>query len=517
MQKRFRFLGFLFLLIWLLFALETKADVMLPTWGEVIQNNCYLNIKIEDHGVTLHQTIQMKLKKLVNDDYLYTFTAFSRCGEFVESSLSVRIPPSGLKDSIFYRGCKLEYLSQVALEETLDVAFEYEYQYPYQDLGEILYERLTSTYLYRGEILDTNEFVDISCNQEIELKERQSHWSDYWRTVGKGTHIVYHPSSWWESVELKICMSAYEIADTLIERTLFELIPERRAQIPNLIEEEFVTIEFTEVNEEIYAYHLYGTIELDLDVADPIAPFYGWFPNDQTDALVKIEGIYESVDYPDTTWEQKIDVLKVESSVLGEQKGFYILIPKLSDPYGYHSRRCIKAKLVVEIEGLQSEGNCDFILVTAPQEYSSVKFKIPERFSFGNCFSPFEHDITYREEEFKVKKFYGRCLSTGIAHVEWGTSASPENVSLFQNYPNPFNQETVIKYFLPWDCEVKLSVYNLLGERVRTLVDQRRSGGNYEIRWDGKDDQGIELASGVYLYRLQAGKFTQSNKMLLLK
>lgn len=318
---------------------------------------------------------------------------------------------------------------------------------------------------------------------------------------------------------LKIVLSASEKTDTLDEQMYFDVVPEHWEYLPNLIKSEFITIQFTEGDQDLFDYRLYGTIELDVDVANLFGPFYAWFPNDQTDAWVKLDWIREWFsEYSHETYlEHGISALHVEPAVMGEQKGFYIFIPELSDSSGYSRYKCKKATLIIEIEGRQSEKSCDFILVTAPQEYSSVKFKIPEKFSFGNCYSPFEHDITFQDEEFKVKKFYGKCLSTGIAHVEWGTSASPENISLFQNYPNPFNQETIIKYSLPSDCAVRLFVYNLLGERVRTLVDEPKSAGNYEIRWEGKDDQGKELASGVYLYRLHAGKFTQSNKMLLLK
>jgi hypothetical protein len=93
----------------------------------------------------------------------------------------------------------------------------------------------------------------------------------------------------------------------------------------------------------------------------------------------------------------------------------------------------------------------------------------------------------------------------------------PESFSLSQNYPNPFNPETQINYALPQDCDVKVTIYNLLGQRVRTLVDERQSAGYRTVLWDGKDEQGVDVASGVYFYRLKAGDFVDSKKMLLLK
>ena len=507
MRKRCRFLCLSLLLIPILFAFETKADMVVPTWGEAIQNNCYLDIEIQGESVTIHQRIQMKLRKLISDDYLYTFTTNSSNGEFDKSSLSIITPPSGVKDSIFDHGCKLQYLSQVALEEILEVAFEYEYQYLNQNIGEILYKSRRDSYWTYREIGDTIEFVDITCNREIEVKEESY---PNWRTIGKGSHIVYYPPSLGGFRPLKICLPTHGKTDTLEEKISFELIPEHRDKIPNLIKNESITIEFTDREDGAFDYRLYGTIDLDVEVADPFAPFYAWFPNEHTNALVKLETVWGS--------RREIDVLEVEPSNLGEQKGFYILIPQLSHFSWWGTPRCDEARLTLEIDGVQTERSCDFILVTAPQELSFVEFKIPERFCFRTCFSPFEYEGDYCENGFNVKMFYGECPTTGIAHVEWSTWPFPdEYFSLFQNYPNPFNQETIIRYSLPWDCAVKLSVYNLLGRQVKTLVDERQSADDYEVTWDGKNEQGQDVASGVYFFRIDIGELIDTKKMVILR
>jgi hypothetical protein len=96
-------------------------------------------------------------------------------------------------------------------------------------------------------------------------------------------------------------------------------------------------------------------------------------------------------------------------------------------------------------------------------------------------------------------------------------SAVPQEFSLFQNYPNPFNPETEIKYALPKDCEVQLVIYNVLGQKVKVLVDEHQIAGYKNIHWNGRDDKGKEVASGVYFYKLQAGDFSRSRKMLLLR
>ncbi|RMG60970.1 MAG: T9SS C-terminal target domain-containing protein [Calditrichaeota bacterium] len=94
---------------------------------------------------------------------------------------------------------------------------------------------------------------------------------------------------------------------------------------------------------------------------------------------------------------------------------------------------------------------------------------------------------------------------------------APERFQLAQNYPNPFNPETVIAYSLPVASAVKLVVYDALGREIRTLVQQNQPAGQYRVRWDGRDEQGRPVPSGVYFYRLQAGRFSASRKMLLLK
>lgn len=98
-----------------------------------------------------------------------------------------------------------------------------------------------------------------------------------------------------------------------------------------------------------------------------------------------------------------------------------------------------------------------------------------------------------------------------------GKIAVPQEFSLSQNYPNPFNPETEISYALPRDCQVKLTIYNIAGQKVRTLVDEHQVAGHKTIYWNGKDDKGNEVASGIYLYRIKAGNFSQSRKMMLVK
>ncbi len=93
----------------------------------------------------------------------------------------------------------------------------------------------------------------------------------------------------------------------------------------------------------------------------------------------------------------------------------------------------------------------------------------------------------------------------------------PENFALSQNYPNPFNPSTTIEFDLPQRADVSLVVYNILGRKVATLVNGSLGAGHHTIVWDGTTDGSAELATGVYLYKLTAGDFVETRKMVLVK
>jgi len=102
-------------------------------------------------------------------------------------------------------------------------------------------------------------------------------------------------------------------------------------------------------------------------------------------------------------------------------------------------------------------------------------------------------------------------LSPEVTRIEEELSL-PQSFNLSQNYPNPFNPSTKIKFAVPKESNVNLSIYNVLGELVSKLVNEEKSSGIYEVEWNA-----IELASGIYFYRLQAGSFVETKKMVLMK
>ena len=95
--------------------------------------------------------------------------------------------------------------------------------------------------------------------------------------------------------------------------------------------------------------------------------------------------------------------------------------------------------------------------------------------------------------------------------------AEPEAFRLYANYPNPFNAETQIVYTLSEAGPVELAIYNVRGQRMRTLVQGVQTAGRYQIAWNGRSDSGEALTSGVYLYRLASEREVRVRRLALLK
>ena len=93
----------------------------------------------------------------------------------------------------------------------------------------------------------------------------------------------------------------------------------------------------------------------------------------------------------------------------------------------------------------------------------------------------------------------------------------PAEFTLYRNFPNPFNPTTTLRYNLPINAKVKLVIYDLLGRAIKTLVNRVEETGLKSVVWDGNNDAGQPVSSGIYLYRIQAGDFSKSFKMVLLK
>jgi len=101
--------------------------------------------------------------------------------------------------------------------------------------------------------------------------------------------------------------------------------------------------------------------------------------------------------------------------------------------------------------------------------------------------------------------------------VKANSTKQPAADALIGNYPNPFNPDTVISYSLATSRNASLVVYNALGQKVRTIVDGQHEAGKFAVKWDGKDDMGRLVSSGVYYCRLMAERFTETKKMVFME
>lgn len=107
-------------------------------------------------------------------------------------------------------------------------------------------------------------------------------------------------------------------------------------------------------------------------------------------------------------------------------------------------------------------------------------------------------------------------LNGSATDVRENSSDVPEAFSLEQNYPNPFNPRTTITYHLPKSVQTTISIYNVMGKRIRTLLDRKMTAGSHSLVWDGKDNE-HPVGSGVYLLHMRAGDYTETKQILLVQ
>ena len=109
---------------------------------------------------------------------------------------------------------------------------------------------------------------------------------------------------------------------------------------------------------------------------------------------------------------------------------------------------------------------------------------------------------------------------TGVGlnvQVDQQNGENPSAFTLGDNYPNPFNPSTQIQFSLPQNSKIRLEIFNLLGQKVRVLVDNALPAGSHIIEWNGRNEHGVEVASGIYFYRMVAENFVQTKRMLLMR
>jgi hypothetical protein len=125
--------------------------------------------------------------------------------------------------------------------------------------------------------------------------------------------------------------------------------------------------------------------------------------------------------------------------------------------------------------------------------------------------------FVYSDANGQIKDMAPELSGLSVAMQASDVKPLPTVFALRQNAPNPFNPSTSIVYDLPKATNVRLEIYNVLGQKVKTLVDGYQNAGTQNIIWDGRDQSGASVASGIYFYRINAGDFNATKKMMMLK
>ncbi len=145
-------------------------------------------------------------------------------------------------------------------------------------------------------------------------------------------------------------------------------------------------------------------------------------------------------------------------------------------------------------------------------------------FISGNGTSTEEKSYSFSEANVPSGKHYYKVMqhdydgtSKEIANLEVFVGGIADSYELLQNFPNPFNPTTSFEYQIPVNSNVRIAVYNSLGEVVQTLINEEKDAGFYSATWNGRNEYGQSVSSGIYYYQIQAGDFVQSRKMILMK
>ncbi len=226
------------------------------------------------------------------------------------------------------------------------------------------------------------------------------------------------------------------------------------------------------------------------------------------------------------------------SKVINDESGvFFIAKENMAPPYGWGAFSLIKIN--------QSTNFSEELLVQMPTHYFAPMFLVKNGnsiyFAMGTAVARYDLDTTgmgwqsvlntpYGDiaknmfiagnkliASFEHSSDYGYFVVLDIqgVSIDDNTIASPEIV--MSNYPNPFRGETKISFSLPKTEDVKLEIYNIKGQLVRTLINGQKSAGANNVVWDGSDDNGNEVTKGVYFYKIRCGSYSVTKKMIFMK
>ena len=153
-----------------------------------------------------------------------------------------------------------------------------------------------------------------------------------------------------------------------------------------------------------------------------------------------------------------------------------------------------------------------FVTDTELQGQGSVSHQTIYTYTDNTVIDNEVYDYRIADVDYDGNKEYHSLQLMGIS-----PASIPITYVLHQNYPNPFNPITTLSYDLPVDGLVNITIYDMMGRQVKTLINDQQTAGYRSVQWDGTNDNGSPVSAGLYLYTIQAGEFRQTKKMVLLK
>ena len=217
-------------------------------------------------------------------------------------------------------------------------------------------------------------------------------------------------------------------------------------------------------------------------------------------------------------FDPAFDAFKPPVSANPDHVSLFMLRPEWGHPFGDKFVKDIRSDLPesgfyewrISLESSESQAALGWTITDVPEEYE-VGYSLDG--------GGFYHDLRSVGDDDIITISVGSDLivRVGSSVLGIGGDPVPDVYALKQNYPNPFNPITKIQYQLPQDNIVKLSVYDIMGRKVKTLVNSTQSAGYKTIVWDATNDQGSMVSAGMYIYTIEAGDFRKTKKMILLK
>lgn len=277
------------------------------------------------------------------------------------------------------------------------------------------------------------------------------------------------------------------------------------------------------VNQDEYEIYLGWRQDNDIDAT------YNWWGTTNTDTIdIRIRDYYDN----DSLGKVLYDPV-LTSPAVGEPDSVYLVVLKADETYtsDLTTNLWIGDTMYIQLEGKDSDSICvnqTTVTITSDStDTLGIRIILTETDSVSGIFRGTALIDSVSEEGVSIGATVGETITitsdldstkfTTVAVVEVGikqehTLRIPKSFSLSQNYPNPFNPVTEIKYALPGDCEVRLEIYSILGRRVASLANGKQTVGYKVIHWDASP-----FSSGIYFYRLKAGDFMETRKMVVLK